>query len=141
MKLNATIYVDDIEKSYNAVELYKEAFGLSLGYNLSYDDPEGMRKWGLDVGDDYVPRRGYFHADLTRDGETVFSVSAEGDDSSGIPRGHQFVVLGMQMGCEEAVRKAVSVLSEGNITPSDEGWNPCTAGVTDPFNVSWCIYL
>ena len=137
MKFTATIYVDDTEKSYRAVELYKEAFGLSLGYNLSYEDPEGMRKWGLDIGDDYVPRRGYFHADLVRNGETVFSVSAEGD--SGIPRGIQFIVLSMQMGSEEAVKKAVSILSEGTKIPSECEWNPCAAAVTDPFNVNWCI--
>ena len=139
MKFTATIYVDDIEKSYKAVGLYKEAFGFSLGYNLSYEDPESMRKWGLNIGDDYVPCRGYFHADLVRDGETVFSVSAEGD--SGIPRGVQFIVLSMQMDSEEAVKKAVTILSKGTKTPSDEGWNPCTAGVTDLFNVNWCIYV
>jgi len=136
MKFTATIYVDDTEKSYKAVEMYKKAFGLSLGYHLSYEDPEGMRKWGLDIGDDYVPRRGYFHADLVRDGEIVFSVSAEGDSSS---QGVQFIELSMQMGSEEAVKKAVSILSGGTKTPRDEGWNPCTAGVTDPYNVNWCI--
>ena len=62
MKFTATIYVDDAEKSCKAVELYKEAFELSLGYHLSYEDPEGTRKWGLDIGNDFIPRRGYFHA-------------------------------------------------------------------------------
>jgi len=137
MKFTATIYVDGTEKSYHAVEIYKEAFGLSLGYNLSYEDVEGMKKWGLRIADDYVPRRGYFHADLVRDGETVFSVSAEGD--SGIPRGVQFIELSIHMGSEEAVRKAVSILSEGTKTPHDHGFNPCAAGVTDPFNVNWFI--
>ena len=137
MKFTATIYIDGIEKSFNAVELYKKAFGLSLGYNLSYEDVEGMKKWGLEIADDYVPHRGYFHADLVRDGETVFSVSAEGD--SGIPRGVQFIELSIQMGSEEAVKKAVSVLSEGTITPYNYMFNPCAAGVTDPFNVNWFI--
>jgi len=137
MRFTAGIYLDDTEKSFKAVELYKEAFGLSLGYNLSYEDPEGLRKWGLDIGDDYVPRRGYFHADLVRDGELVFFVSAEGD--GGIPRGVQFIELSMHMGSEEAVKKAVSILSEGTITPHDCGFNPCAASVTDPFNVNWFI--
>ena len=139
MKLTAGISLDDTEKSYKAVELYKEAFGLALGYHLSYEDPEGMRKWGLNIGDDYIPRRGYFHADLVRNGENVLSISAEGD--GGIPQSGEFIRLHMQMGSEEAVRKAVSILSDGAITPSDEGWNPCTASVTDPFNVNWCIYV
>jgi len=137
MKFTATIYVDGIEKSFKAVELYKEAFGLLLGYNLSYEDVEGMKKWGLKIADDYVPRRGYFHADLVRDGETVFSVSAEGD--SGIPRGVQFIELSIQMGSEEAVKNAVSVLSEGTKIPHDCGFNPCAASVTDAFNVNWFI--
>ena len=141
MKLGATIYVDSIEKSYEAVELYKEAFGLTLGFNSSYEDTTWMEQYGITVRDDYIPKKGYFHAELMRNGETILIVSAEGDDSSCIPHGHQFVVLGMQMGCEEAVKKAVSVLSAGTITPKDEGWNPLTAGVTDPFNVSWCIYM
>jgi uncharacterized glyoxalase superfamily protein PhnB len=105
----------------------KKAFGLSLGYNLSYEDPEDMRKWGLNIADDYVPRRGYFHADLMRDGETVLSVSAEGD--SGIPRGIQFIELSMIMGCEDEVKKALH----------DHGFNPFAASVTDPFNVNWFI--
>ena len=137
MKFSATIYVDGIEKSYEAVELYKEAFGLSLGYNLSYEDPDGMRKWGLNIGDGYIPRRGYFHADLTRGDETVFSVSAE--SGGGIPKSVQSIELSMQMGSEEAVKKAVSILSEGTTTPCDVGFNPCAAGVTDSFNVNWFI--
>ena len=139
MKLSAGISLDGTEKSYHAVELYKEAFGLTLGYNLSYEDPEGMRKWGLNIGDDFVPCRGYFHADLMRDGEIVLSVSAEGDGD--FPKNVEFITLHMEMGCEEAVKKAVSILSDGKISPSNEGWNPCTAGVTDPFGVNWCIYL
>ena len=137
MKFTATIYVDGIENSYKAVELYREAFGLSLGYNLSYEDVEGLKKWGLNIANDYVPQRGYFHANLERDGETVFSVSAEGESVT--PKESEFIQLIMEMGCEEAVKKAVYVLSEGKITPHDEGWNPCAAGVTDQFNVSWCI--
>ena len=137
MKFTATIYVDGIEKSYKAVELYKEAFGLQLGYNLSYEDPDGLRKWGLDIGDNYVPRRGYFHADLVHDGETVFSISAEGN--SGVPLSVQHIELSMRMGSEEAVKKAVSILSEGAKVPHDVGFNPCAAGVTDPFNVNWFI--
>ena len=137
MKLTAGISLDDTEKSYKAVELYIKAFGLTLGYNLSYEDPEGMRKWGLNIGDDFIPRRGYFHADLIQNGESVLSISAEGD--SVIPQSGEFIRLQMQMGSEEAVKKAVSVLSEGTITPHDHGFNPCAASVTDPFNVNWFI--
>jgi len=137
MKLTAGISLDGTEKSYKAVELYKEAFGLTLGYNLSYEDPEGMKKWGLNIGDDFIPRRGYFHADLMHSGKNVLSISAEGD--SIVTQSGEFVRLQMQMGSEEAVKKAVHVLSEGTITPHDHGFNPCAASVTDPFNVNWFI--
>ena len=137
MKLTVGISLDGTEKSYKAVELYKEAFCLTLGYNLSYEDPEGMRKWGLNIGDDFIPRRGYFHADLVHHGENILSVSDEGD--SIIPQSGEFIRLQMQMGSEEAVKKAVSVLSGGTVTPHDHGFNPCAANVTDPFNVNWFI--
>jgi len=139
MKLTMGISLDSTEKSYKAVELYKEAFGLTLGYNLSYEDPEGMRKWGLNIGDDFIPRKGYFHADLVHNGENILSVSAEGD--SFIPQNGEFIRLQMQMGSKEAVQKAVSVLSKGTITPHDHGFNPYAASVTDPFNVNWFIYV
>lgn len=140
MKFKATIYVDGCEKSQKAVEMYKEAFGLTLGYHAAYNDNSWKAEYGVKEAENPEMLTGYFHADLMRNGETVLSVSAEGENSD-IFRGVQFISLDMRMGCEEAVRKAVSVLSEGTVTLSNEGWNPCTAGVTDPFNVHWCIYV
>jgi len=43
MKIGATIYVNGIEASYEAVELYKKAFGLTLGFNCSYEDTSWMK--------------------------------------------------------------------------------------------------
>lgn len=40
IRLRATLYV---KNSYEAVECYKEAFGLTLGYHLLYDDIEGFQ--------------------------------------------------------------------------------------------------
>jgi len=137
MKFGATIYVDGCEQSEKAVEMYKEAFGLTLGYHEAYNDNSWKAEHGVKEAENPETLVGYFHADLVRDGETVFSVSAEGD--GGISRGVQFIELSMHMGSEEAVKKAVSVLSEGTITPHDHGFNPCAAGVTDPFNVNWFI--
>ena len=71
MKLGATVFVDSIEKSYEAVELYKEAFGLTLGFNQSYEDVEWMKDWGLTVEEGYIPQKGYFHADLTYNDENI----------------------------------------------------------------------
>jgi uncharacterized glyoxalase superfamily protein PhnB len=74
MRLGATFYV---KNSYEAVEFYKKAFGLTLGFHLSYDDIEGLKAWRLAAGDDYKPHKGYFHAALMHDSEEVFAVSGE----------------------------------------------------------------
>ena len=136
MKLGATIYVDSIEKSYEAVELYKEAFGLALGYNLSYEDVEGMKAWGLTVADDYIPQKGYFHADLTYNDETILCVSAEGENGR---TSKDFIQLGLSLGNEEAVKRAVSILSDGKIIAAPISYNPCVADVVDKFGVWWFI--
>ena len=97
---------------------------------MTYGNPEGLRKWGLDIGDVYMPCREYSHADLERNGKTVLSVSAEGDGI--IAQSGEFIRLHMRMGSEEAVKKAVSVLSDGTITPHDHGFNPCAESRNKP---------
>ena len=136
MKIGATIYVNGIAKSYEAVELYKEAFGLTLGYNASYEDTSWMKDFGLTVEDDFIPQKGYFHADLMYNGENVFSVSAEGEYEG---TSKDFIQLGFSLGSEEAVKKAVSVLSDGKVTPAPCSFNPCVADVVDKFGVWWFL--
>ena len=133
MKLGATLYVKD---SYEAVERYKEAFGLELGYHLSYEDIDGLKAWGYNMGEDYKPYKGYFHAELIRDGNEVFAVSGEGDEK--LVSGHN-VQLGLNLGSEEAVKRAVSVLSDGKVTAAPCSYNPCVADVVDKYGVWWFI--
>ena len=136
MKFSATVFVDNIEKSYDAVELYKEAFGLTLGYNLSYEDVEGMKEWGLTVEDDYIPQKGYFHADLMYNDEKILSVSAEGENGR---TGKDFIQLGLSLGSEEAVKRAVSILSDGKVAAAPISYNPCVVDVVDKYGVWWFI--
>ena len=138
MKLGATLYVDSIEKSYEAVELYKQAFGLTLGFNESYEDTSWMKKHGIAVADDYVPQKGYFHAELVYNGETIFAVSAEGD--SGEVHNH-IVELALKLDSVEAVTKAVSILSEGTISALPNSINACSASVIDKYGVKWWIHV
>ena len=136
MKLVATVYVDSIAKSYEAVELYKEAFGLTLGFNHSYEDVEWMKDWGVTVDGDFIPQKGYFHADLTYNGETILCVSAEGENGK---TGKDFIQLGLNLGSEEAVKRAVSILSDGKVIAGPISYNPCVADVVDKYGVWWFI--
>ncbi|HBL84486.1 MAG TPA: hypothetical protein DDZ99_06160 [Clostridiales bacterium] len=140
MRLGATFYV---KNSYEAVECYKEAFGLTLGYHLSYDDIEGLKAWGLTVDDDYKPHKGYFHAALMHDSEEVFAVSGECENGWVLTSGHN-AQLALNLGSEEAVKKAFSVLSEDAVFVGSVGsadWNACTAEVIDKYGIWWFLCI
>ena len=136
MKIGATIFVDSIEKSYEAVELYKEAFGLTLGFNQSYEDTSWMKEFGVAADDNFVPQKGYFHAELTYNGENILSVSAEGENGR---TSKNFIQLGLNLGSEEVVKRAVSILSDGKVTAAPISYNPCAADVVDKYGVWWFI--
>jgi len=138
MKLMPSIYTNGGEASQNAVEMYMEAFGLTLGYHAANNENSWKAEYSVEEDENPETLTGYFHADLMRDGEHIMSVSSEGDNSDAF-RDVTFLELGMKMGSEDAVKKAVSVLSEGKIPPGSAVWNSCTATVTDRFNVTWCI--
>jgi len=141
MNLGATLYVKD---SNGAVELYKKAFGLTLGYNLSYEDTEGMKAYGLDVADDYVPYKGYFHADMVKNDKVVFSISGEMDanvDGSALGFYQKEIQLSIGLDSMEAVQHAFDVLSE-------EGRVECEpapaadihyGSVIDKYNIWWYL--
>ena len=95
-----------------------------------------MKEFGLMIEDDYIPQKGHFHADLMYNGENVFSVSAEGEYEG---TSKDFIQLGFNLGSEEAVKRAVSVLSEGKITPAPCSYNPCVADVVDKYGVWWFL--
>ena len=138
MKLIPTVYVNGNEPSQKAVEMYMEAFGLTLGYHAANNDNSWKAEYGVEEDKNPETLTGYFHANLMRDGEHILSISSEGDNSDAF-REVTFLELGMTMGCSEAVKKAVFILSEGRKTASTAVWNSCTATITDPFNVTWCI--
>ena len=135
MKIGAILYIN-AQDSYEAVERYKEAFGLTLGDNWSYED----KAWGLTIEDDYQPYKGYFHAELMCDGVEVFAVSGEGGR---LESGHN-VQLALNLGSEEAVKKAFAILSEDAIYAgeiSSPVWNPCVAELVDKYGIWWTFYI
>lgn len=117
MRLGTGLYV---KNSVEAVELYKEVFGLELGYHVK--NPDGT----------------YFHSELCKDGEVSFCVveaSAPCTDES-------LVQLGVEFNNEDEVKKAYTLLSEGGQIDMPIGplpWSPCAASVIDRFGVWWYL--
>jgi PhnB protein len=128
MKLGATLY---IKNTVEAVEFYKEAFGMTLGYNEKFQDGT------------------YIHAVLLRDGHEVFAVSeSQNDDfvnamlSSSLKESRPTMSYGINFDNEDEVRKAYSMLAEGGKVLFPLGslpWSSCCADVVDKYGIYWYI--
>lgn len=128
MKLGATLY---IKNTTEAVEFYKEAFGLTLGYNEKF--PDGT----------------YMHAVLCKDGEEVFAVSESHNESfvemmlkSDLNHSRPTMSYSLDFKNEDEVKKAYEMLAaEGNVLLplGPLPWSACAADVVDKYGVYWYI--
>ena len=115
MTIGVGIYV---KNSAEAVELYKKAFGLELGYHVK--NPDGS----------------YFHSELYKGDKELLSVVEATDDLSGKER----VQLGIEFESEAELRKAFALLIEGGTIETPIGplpWSNCAAALTDKFGIRW----
>lgn len=126
MVLGATLYVKD---SIAAAALYCEAFRMTVGYNAKH--PDGT----------------YLHAELERDGNSVFAVS-ESDDrpitEAMIAARQPTISLGINLADNEELHHAFAMLERGGhvLRPIGElPWSPCSADVVDKFGVCWYLYV
>ncbi|MBD5138219.1 MAG: VOC family protein [Ruminococcus sp.] len=119
MYLGVGLYV---RNSAQAVELYKAAFGLELGYHVLNDDGS------------------YFHSELMKDGNEICSVvEANKPNSGGNP-----VQLGFTFQTKEELERAYELLKDGgtvDLEICELPWSPCAACVTDRFGVNWFLSL
>ncbi len=118
--LGVGIYV---KNSLKAVELYKSAFGLELGYHVLNDDGT------------------YYHSELTKDGEEFCSVVEAKDAKSVV---YNPVQLGHTFETRGELEHAFSVLKDGGKVEMDIcelPWSTCAAIVTDCFGVNWYLTL
>lgn len=116
--LGVGIYVKNSPK---AVELYKSAFGLELGYNVLNDDNT------------------YYHSELMKDGQGFCSV-VEAKDAK-YPD-YNPIELDYTFKTREELEHAFSVLkAEGTVKLDicELPWSPCAAIVIDCFGVNWYL--
>lgn len=128
MKLGATLY---IKNTLEAIEFYKEAFGMTMGYNDKF--PDGT----------------FIHAELLKDGHEVFAVSESQNDTfvnvmltSSLKESRPTMSYGINFDNEDEVRKAYSMLSEGGKVLFPLGslpWSSYCAEVIDKYGVYWYI--
>lgn len=114
-----------VKGSIDAVELYKKAFGVELGYNVR--NPDGS----------------YFHAELMLNGKVFLAVSEIGENfcTDVIPK-YPNMNFGIVLDDEKTVRKAYSVLSEDAAicTPLRAlPWSDLSADIVDRFGVYWYL--
>ncbi len=126
MVLGATLYVKD---SIGAVAFYCHAFNMTIGYNAKH--PDGT----------------YLHAELERDGNSIFAVS-ESDDrgitEAMIAARQPTISLGVNLADNEELYHAFAMLERGGhvLRPIGElPWSPCSADVVDKFGVCWYLYV
>ncbi len=128
--MGATLY---IKNTIEAVEFYKEAFGMTLGYNEKF--PDGT----------------FMHAALFRDGQEIFAISESRNDplvkimlTSTLKESRPTMSYGINFDNEDEVKKAYSMLEKDGKVLLPLGslpWSSCCADVVDKYGVYWYIYL
>lgn len=115
MNVGVGLYV---KNSKEAVELYKKALGLELGYHVKNEDGS------------------YFHSELCKDGQPVVSV-VEGKGS----KDESIIQLGIELESPEEVKKVFDTFCEDgakiDMDICELPWSPCAASVVDRFGVWW----
>lgn len=125
MNLGATLY---LKGSVEAVEFYRDVFGMALGYHVRYDDGT------------------FLHAELMKDGKSVFAVSESADvgiAEAMLRSQRPTMSYGIDLVSEDELRHAYRLLSDGGKVLRPLGalpWSPCSADVIDRFGVCWYIY-
>lgn len=119
MSLGIGLYVAHSDE---AVEAYKAAFGLELGYHVLNDDGKT-----------------YFHSELMKDGEEFISVVEASRDIKDCP-----IQLGYTFETRGELEGALKILAENGKIVMDIcelPWSPCAAEVVDRYGIDWYLTL
>ena len=128
MKNYTQVYV---ENSFEAAEIYCKAFGAKITLEMKNED-----------------KTAYTHCELSVDDEGFLALS-EAMNPCDITLIHKMKWETMtfnvfDMGSEESVHTALSILSDGGVivNPIQElPWNKCCATVIDKFGVCWWLAI
>ena len=130
MQIGMTLYISN---TLEAVEFYKKAFGLSLGYNEKFSDGT------------------YMHAELQKNGQSVFAVS-ESKNNELVSVMHELAKgeispttsIGLKFDTEDEIKLAYDILISEGVVRRPLGplpWSVCSADVLDKYGVYWYIYM
>lgn len=111
-----------VQNSIEAVEMYKSAFGLELGYHVLNKDGS------------------YFHSELYKDGKAALSVV---ESSEAAPKINP-VQLGYTFDEKSELEHAFDILREKGTVIMDIcelPWSPCCAEVVDRFGIRWYLTI
>lgn len=126
MVLGATLY---LRNSIDAVSFYMKAFNMSLGYNAKNECGS------------------YLHAELVRDGSTIFAVSESSDEEivkAMLNAQWPTMSLGINLDNDDEIKTAYAMLIDGGRILRPLGplpWTPLSADVVDRFGVCWYLHV
>lgn len=112
-----------VKNSPKAIELYKAAFGLELGYHVLNNDGT------------------YFHSELMKNGEAFCSVVEAKQDTY---TDRHPIELGVTFHTRNELEASFAILSnDGKIELNicELPWSPCASIVKDCFGVKWFLSL
>ena len=126
MKCYTQVYVMN---SIEAVETYCKAFGAEVTFEIKNDT-----------------HTAYEHCELSVNGEGILAV-AEAQKPYDVSVIHQMKLQTMtfnafELGSEDAVKKALDILSDGGVVIEDIHelpWSKCCATVIDKYGVCWWV--
>ena len=112
-----------VQNSPKAIEMYKSAFGLELGYHVLNNDGT------------------YYHSELIKNGEEFCCVVEAKQDTY---TDRNPIELGVSFNTRDELEQAFAILSDGGKVELDIcelPWSPCAAIVTDCFGIKWFLSL
>ncbi len=126
MDLGATLYV---KNSAEALAFYLDAFGMELGYNAKNNDGS------------------YLHAELMKDGASIFAVSESTDDElvqAMLKSERPTMSYGLNLNSNAELEHAFALLLQGGHVLREPGplpWTPLSTDLVDRYGVCWYLFV
>lgn len=126
MTLGATLY---LHGSTEAAQFYCDAFNMVIGYNAKQENGT------------------YLHAELVKDGESIFAVSESNDlriKEATLSADQPTMSLGINLNSNDELHHAYERLLKGGHILRPLGplpWSPLSADIVDKYGVCWYLFV